>query len=80
MLAAVHLIGAAVDLAGQIKTAIATPLLNAMKFLIPAVVAIAGLHKLAEHREGGVAVLLDILVKGGAAFAIITLIQSLFGM
>jgi hypothetical protein len=68
-------LGVAFDQA--IKTNVADPLLNAMKFLIPAVVALAGLHKIAEHREAGVAVLLDILLKGVAAVAVITVVQNI---
>ena len=65
------------DLASQINQNVATPLLNAAKFLIPAFVCISGLHKLMEHRESGGAFLLEMLVKGGGAVVLITVVQGL---
>jgi hypothetical protein len=72
---AVHLLGG--DLKTAINDNVAKPLLDAAKLLIPAFVCISGLHKLMEHRESGGAFLLEMLVKGGGAVVLITVVQQL---
>lgn len=64
----------------QVKNSVASPLLNAAQFLIPAFVFIAAVHKLMEHRESGGAFLVELVVKGGGAFLIIQLVKALFGV
>ncbi len=72
-------------LTGQTDTlgigpAVASPLLTAAEFLIPAGVALAGLHKLMQHQESGGGFLVDMLVKGGGAILVIQLIKLLTGL
>ena len=67
------------DLLG-IRAAVADPLLTAAEFLIPAAIAVAGLHKLMNHQESGGGVLVDMLVKGGGAVLIIQLIKTVSGL
>src|SRR5438270_170409 len=49
---------------------IANPVLTVGEVLIPAAVAISGIHKLMEHRESGGAFLIELLTKGGGGFAL----------
>jgi len=72
-----HTMLAADILSPLIKSDVADPLLTAGKFLIPAFVVISGLHKLMEHRESGGAFLLEMLIKGGGAVLLITVVQEL---
>lgn len=46
---------------------IAGPLLTSAQFLIPAAVAISGIHKMMDHRESGGSFLVDMVTKGGHA-------------
>ncbi len=57
--------------------AVASPLLSAAEFLIPAGVAFSGLHKLMQHQESGGGFLVDMIVKGGGAILVIQLIKAL---
>jgi hypothetical protein len=59
---------------------VAIPLLVAAEYLIPAAVALAGLHKLLTHQETGAGFLVDMLIKGGGAILIIQLVKSLTGL
>lgn len=61
-------------------TDVAMPLLTAAQFLIPAGVALAGLHKLMQHQETGAGLLVDILIKGGGAILLIALIKAFAGL
>ncbi len=63
-----------------IGAAVASPLLTAAEYLIPAGVALAGLHKLMQHQESGGGFLVDMLVKGGGAILVIQLIKLLTGL
>lgn len=59
---------------------VAGPLLTSAQFLIPAAVAISGMHRLMEHRESGGAFLVDMVTKGGGAVLVLQLIKSLTGV
>lgn len=59
---------------------IAGPLLTSAQFLIPAAVALSGIHKLMEHRESGGAFLIEMVVKGGGAMLALALIKSIAGV
>lgn len=59
---------------------VAGPLLTSAQFLIPATVAISGMHKMMEHRESGGSFLVDMVTKGGAAVLVLQLIKSLTGV
>ena len=55
---------------------IASPLLTAGKYLIPAGVALSSLHKVMQHQESSSGFLVDMLVKGGGAVLVIQLVKS----
>jgi len=55
---------------------VASPLLTAGEYLIPAGVARSSLHKVMQHQESGSGFLVDMLVKGGGAVLIIQLVRS----
>lgn len=55
---------------------VASPLLTAGEYLIPAGVALSGLHKVMQHQESGAGFLVDMLVKGGGAVLVIQLVKS----
>ena len=59
---------------------VAGPLLTSAQFLIPAAVAISGIHKMMEHRESGGSFLVDMVTKGGGAVLVLALIKSLAGV
>jgi len=59
---------------------VAGPLLTSAQFLIPAAVAISGIHKLMEHRESGGSFLVDMVTKGGGAILVLQLIKSISGV
>ena len=59
---------------------VAAPLLTSAQFLIPAAVAISGVHKMMEHRESGGAFLVDMVTKGGGAVLVLQLVKSLAGI
>jgi len=59
------------------KQSVADPLLLGLQFLIPAFVAIAALHKLMDHKESGGAFILEILLRGFGAVAILQLVKAL---
>ncbi len=59
---------------------IAGPLLTSAQFLIPAAVALSGIHKMMEHRESGGAFLVDMVTKGGGAVLVLALIKSISGV
>jgi hypothetical protein len=59
---------------------VAAPLLTSAQFLIPAAVAISGLHKMMEHRESGGSFLVDMVTKGGGAVLVLQLIKSITGV
>ncbi|HEY7926231.1 MAG TPA: hypothetical protein VIG86_02285 [Candidatus Dormibacteraeota bacterium] len=56
---------------------IASPLLTAGEYLIPAGVALSSLHKVMQHQESSSGFLVDMLVKGGGAVLVIQLVKSL---
>ena len=58
-----------------VGAAVASPLLTAAEFLIPAGVAFGGLHKLLNHQETGGGFLVDMILKGGGAVLVIQLIK-----
>ena len=55
---------------------VASPLLTAGEYLIPAGVAFSSLHKVMQHQESGSGFLVDMLVKGGGAVLVIQLVRS----
>jgi hypothetical protein len=55
---------------------VASPLLTAGEYLIPAGVALSSLHKVMQHQESGSGFLVDMLVKGGGAVLVIQLVKS----
>ena len=59
---------------------VAAPLLTSAQFLIPAAVAISGIHKMMEHRESGGSFLVDMVTKGGGAVLVLQLIKSITGV
>jgi hypothetical protein len=59
---------------------VAGPLLTSAQFLIPAAVAISGIHKMMEHRESGGSFLVDMVTKGGGAILVLQLIKSISGL
>jgi hypothetical protein len=59
---------------------VAGPLLTSAQFLIPAAVAISGMHKMMEHRESGGSFLVDMVTKGGGAILVLQLIKSISGV
>ena len=59
---------------------VAGPLLTSAQFLIPAAVAISGIHKMMEHRESGGSFLVDMVTKGGGAILVLQLIKSISGV
>lgn len=67
-------------LSATVASQVASPLLTAAQFLIPAGVALAGLHKLLQHQETGGGFLVDILTKGGGAILMIQLIKIVAGL
>ena len=67
-------------LSGAVRDTLAVPLLNACMFLIPAGVAMAGVHKLLSHQESGANFLVDILIKGGGAILLIQVAKQMAGL
>jgi hypothetical protein len=61
-------------LSQQVLARVANPLLTSAQFLIPAAVAISGIHKMMEHRESGGSFMVDMVTKGGIAGAALDLI------
>jgi hypothetical protein len=59
---------------------VAGPLLTSAQFLIPAAVAISGIHKMMEHRESGGSFLVDMVTKGGGAVIVLQLVKAISGM
>jgi hypothetical protein len=71
-----HVLLAAMQFDTAVKSEVALPLLQAAKYLIPAGVALAGLHKLLSHQETGASFLVELLTKAGGAILLITLFQN----
>lgn len=71
---------AADHLSKPVLDEIAGPLLTSAQFLIPAAVAISGIHKMMEHRESGGSFLVDMVTKGGGAVLVLALIKSIAGV
>ena len=71
---------AADHLSKPVLDSIAGPLLTSAQFLIPAAVAVSGLHKMMEHRESGGSFLIDMVTKGGGAVLVLALIKSIAGV
>lgn len=71
---------AADHLSKPVLDVIAGPLLTSAQFLIPAAVAISGIHKMMEHRESGGSFLVDMVTKGGGAVLVLALIKSIAGV
>ncbi len=67
-------------LSAQVLARVANPLLTSAQFLIPAVVAISGLHKMMEHRESGGSFMVDMVTKGGGAILVLQLVKSIAGL
>jgi hypothetical protein len=63
-----------------VLTNVAAPILTSAQFLIPAAVAISGIHKMMEHRETGGSFLVDMVTKGGGAVLVLQLVKTLSGM
>ena len=59
---------------------VAGPVLTSAQFLIPAAVAISGIHKMMEHRETGGSFLVDMVTKGGGAILVLELVKSISGV
>ncbi len=71
---------AADHLSKPVLDTIAGPLLTSAQFLIPAAVALSGIHKMMEHRESGGSFLVDMVTKGGGAVLVLALIKSIAGV
>jgi hypothetical protein len=67
-------------LSQQVLARVANPLLTSAQFLIPAAVAISGLHKMMEHRESGGSFMVDMVTKGGGAILVLQLVKSISGL
>lgn len=67
-------------LSSAVLTKVAGPVLTSAQFLIPAAVAISGLHKMMDHRETGGSFLIDMVTKGGGAVLVLQLVKSISGM
>ncbi|MBV9526553.1 MAG: hypothetical protein JOZ46_12155, partial [Candidatus Dormibacteraeota bacterium] len=67
-------------LSNAVLTKVAGPVLTSAQFLIPAAVAISGIHKMMEHRESGGSFLVDMVTKGGGAILVLQLVKSISGM
>jgi hypothetical protein len=67
-------------LSQQVLARVASPLLTSAQFLIPAAVAISGLHKMMEHRESGGSFMVDMVTKGGGAILVLQLVKSIAGV
>ena len=67
-------------LSQQVLARVANPLLTSAQFLIPAAVAISGIHKMMEHRESGGSFLVDMVTKGGGAILVLQLVKSISGV
>jgi hypothetical protein len=65
---------------GAVLTKVAGPILTSAQFLIPAAVAISGLHKMMEHRESGGSFLVDMVTKGGGAILVLQLVKAISGV
>jgi len=78
-------LSAAVDpnvdpVSSAVLTKVAGPILTSAQFLIPAAVAISGIHKLMEHRESGGSFLVDMVTKGGGAILVLQLVKAISGV
>lgn len=73
-----HLVLDAVS--NAVLTQVAAPVLTSAQFLIPAAVAISGIHKMMEHRETGGSFLVDMVTKGGGAVLVLQLVKTISGM
>jgi hypothetical protein len=78
LFAAVHMVLDAVS--NAVLTQVAGPVLTSAQFLIPAAVAISGIHKMMEHRETGGSFLVDMVTKGGGAILVLQLVKTISGM
>jgi hypothetical protein len=84
--AAIHWVVAAAGalptdpLSQQVLARVANPLLTSAQFLIPAAVAISGIHKMMEHRESGGSFMVDMVTKGGGAILVLQLVKSISGV
>jgi hypothetical protein len=67
-------------LSQQVLARVANPLLTSAQFLIPAAVAISGIHKMMEHRESGGSFMVDMVTKGGGAILVLQLVKSIAGV
>ena len=67
-------------LSQQVLAQVANPLLTSAQFLIPAAVAISGIHKMMEHRESGGSFMVDMVTKGGGAILVLQLVKSISGV
>lgn len=65
---------------GAVLSKVAGPALTSAQFLIPAAVAISGVHKLMEHRESGGTFLVDMVTKGGGAILVLQLVKAISGV
>jgi hypothetical protein len=63
-----------------VSTKVAGPILTSAQFLVPAAVAISGIHKMMEHRESGGSFLVDMVTKGGGAILVLQLVKTISGM
>jgi hypothetical protein len=67
-------------LSQQVLARVANPLLTSAQLLIPAAVAISGIHKMMEHRESGGSFMVDMVTKGGGAIVVLQLVKSMAGV
>lgn len=65
---------------GAVLSKVAGPVLTSAQFLIPAAVAISGIHKMMEHRESGGSFLVDMVAKGGGAILVLQLVKAISGV
>jgi len=58
-------------------TNVAGPILDGAEILIPAAVAVSGIHKLMEHRETSGSLVIELLTKGGGTILAIQLLKAM---
>lgn len=56
------------------------PVANVLMILVPVIILVVTLHKVAEHRESAGAFLIEALVKAAAGFAFVLLVRTVFGV
>ena len=57
----------------------ASPAVDSALVLVPAAIAVSSIHKLMEHRESAMGLVVDLIVKGGASVGVILLFKAVSG-